>query len=66
MKESEIKVGSVYAGNGWSTPRKVEQIEKKPGMFGSTEVLYSRVGGRKGAVRKALCHFAFEATNEIV
>ena len=65
MKEDQIKVGSVYAGNGWTTPRKVEAIEKLPGKFTGTDVIYSRVGGGKGNRRKSLLHFAFEATNEV-
>lgn len=65
MKEDEIKIGSVYTGNGWTTPRKVEAIEKLPGKFTGTDVIYTSVGGRKGNRRKSLLHFAFEATNEV-
>lgn len=65
MKENEIRVGCTYAGTGWTTPRKVEEIVTEPGRWGATNVLYSRVGGKKGLTRKALCHFAFEATHEV-
>jgi hypothetical protein len=66
MKESDIKIGRTYAGGDWKTLRKVEQIETDPGRFGSTYVLYSRVGGQKGMVKKYLCHFAFEAEREVL
>lgn len=66
MKEIDIKVGATYTGKDWKTPRKVVQIETPPGRFSSPYVLYSRVGGRKGTVKKWLCHFAFEATSEVL
>lgn len=65
MKEEDIRSGATYAGKGWKTPRKVEAIEKPSGTWSHQEVVYTRVGGKNGRVRKSLMHFAFEARSEI-
>ena len=65
MLESEIEIGRTYEGRDWRTHRQVVDIEKEPGRFGSTYVIYTSVEEKPRRGKKYLSSFAFEASNMV-